>query len=63
MAATGTCVAHVPLGPTVRRPGLRREIGFIGLLWASGGLIIVSGWLFDPIRRCRAPARRRSFAG
>jgi amino acid transporter len=28
------------------RPGLRREIGFIGLLWASGGSIIGSGWLF-----------------
>src|SRR3954447_13807381 len=27
-------------------PGLRREIGFIGLLWASGGSIIGSGWLF-----------------
>jgi amino acid transporter len=32
--------------PTTRRPGLRREIGFIGLLWASGGSIIGSGWLF-----------------
>src|SRR4051795_7197746 len=28
------------------RPGLKREIGFIGLLWASGGSIIGSGWLF-----------------
>src|SRR5262245_41047147 len=38
-----------PTLPTVgapRRPGLRREIGFIGLLWASGGSIIGSGWLF-----------------
>jgi amino acid transporter len=38
-----------PPAPTVgapRRPGLRREIGFIGLLWASGGSIIGSGWLF-----------------
>jgi len=26
--------------------GLRREIGFIGLLWASAGSIIGSGWLF-----------------
>src|ERR1700745_3073221 len=33
-------------GTTVRRPGLRREIGFIGLLWASAGSIIGSGWLF-----------------
>jgi amino acid transporter len=32
--------------PTTRRIGLRREIGFIGLLWASGGSIIGSGWLF-----------------
>jgi amino acid transporter len=29
-----------------KRPGLKREIGFIGLLWASGGSIIGSGWLF-----------------
>src|SRR6201982_1207006 len=33
-------------GTTVRRPGLRREIGLIGLLWASTGSIIGSGWLF-----------------
>src|ERR671937_486610 len=34
--------------PTLPRPtiGLRREIGFIGLLWASTGSIIGSGWLF-----------------
>jgi amino acid transporter len=32
--------------PGSARPGLRREIGFIGLLWASGGSIIGSGWLF-----------------
>ena len=31
---------------TPRRTGLRREIGFIGLLWASAGSIIGSGWLF-----------------
>ena len=30
----------------LRRPGLRREIGFIGLMWASTGSIIGSGWLF-----------------
>jgi amino acid transporter len=29
-----------------RTAGLRREIGFIGLLWASTGSIIGSGWLF-----------------
>src|SRR5881227_1059988 len=28
------------------RAGLRREIGFIGLIWASEGSIIGSGWLF-----------------
>ncbi|QDO02669.1 APC family permease [Streptomyces sp. RLB3-17] len=27
-------------------PGLRREVGFIGLIWASEGSIIGSGWLF-----------------
>jgi amino acid transporter len=32
--------------PPAKRPGLKREIGFIGLLWASGGSIIGSGWLF-----------------
>ncbi len=32
--------------PAARRTGLRREIGFIGLLWASAGSIIGSGWLF-----------------
>jgi amino acid transporter len=42
MAAT-----HAPAIPSVGpRAGLRREIGFIGLLWASGGSIIGSGWLF-----------------
>jgi amino acid transporter len=40
MAATST------LTPPARRAGLRREIGFIGLLWASTGSIIGSGWLF-----------------
>src|SRR5438270_1583309 len=40
-------VAGRPAGaPAARRTGLRREIGFIGLLWASGGSIIGSGWLF-----------------
>ena len=32
--------------PGPRSTGLRREIGFIGLLWASAGSIIGSGWLF-----------------
>src|SRR5919204_4284043 len=36
------------VAPTLPKPitGLRREIGFIGLLWASTGSIIGSGWLF-----------------
>jgi amino acid transporter len=38
-------VAHT-VAPVRRTPSLRREIGFIGLLWASGGSIIGSGWLF-----------------
>jgi amino acid transporter len=29
-----------------RRPGLKRNIGFVGLIWASEGSIIGSGWLF-----------------
>ncbi len=42
-----TRVGGRPDGATTpRRTGLRREIGFIGLLWASGGSIIGSGWLF-----------------
>jgi amino acid transporter len=46
-AARETAVTGRPVGePTPRRPGLRREIGFIGLLWASAGSIIGSGWLF-----------------
>jgi amino acid transporter len=36
--------AQTPVVPT--RPPLRREIGFIGLIWASEGSIIGSGWLF-----------------
>jgi amino acid transporter len=31
--------------PTTR-PGLKRQVGFIGLIWASTGSIIGSGWLF-----------------
>jgi amino acid transporter len=39
---------HPGIAPAPRTGGrgLRREIGFIGLLWASGGSIIGSGWLF-----------------
>jgi len=42
----GTSFPGTAAPPRLRRPGLRREIGFIGLLWASGGSIIGSGWLF-----------------
>src|SRR6476620_10711037 len=46
-SAPQTVVADRPVGAqTPRRTGLRREIGFIGLLWASTGSIIGSGWLF-----------------
>jgi len=46
MAATDASLRERPVRGPVRRPALRREIGFIGLLWASGGSIIGSGWLF-----------------
>src|SRR5947207_10510402 len=46
-SAPQTVVADRPVGAqTPRRVGLRREIGFIGLMWASTGSIIGSGWLF-----------------
>jgi amino acid transporter len=44
--ASETTVAGRQAGAPAGRPGLRREIGFIGLLWASAGSIIGSGWLF-----------------
>jgi amino acid transporter len=44
--AVKTANARPTPAPRTGRPGLRREIGFIGLLWASGGSIIGSGWLF-----------------
>src|SRR3954466_904750 len=45
-SAPETVVVDRPAGAqTPRRTGLRREIGFIGLLWASAGSIIGSGWL------------------
>src|SRR3954463_13505669 len=34
--------------PTRRPVSLKREIGLIGLLWASVGSIIGSGWVFGP---------------
>ncbi|MDH6576132.1 APC family permease [Kitasatospora sp. MAP5-34] len=38
--------ATPPTGTPVRSSKLRREVGLIGLLWASVGSIIGSGWLF-----------------
>jgi len=29
--------------------GLKRDVGFIGMLWASEGSIIGSGWLFGAL--------------
>jgi amino acid transporter len=45
-ASETTAVRPQVGAPSPRRAGLRREIGFIGLLWASAGSIIGSGWLF-----------------
>ncbi|MEV6056748.1 APC family permease [Streptomyces sp. NPDC052107] len=39
-------VSEAAPGPKTRKAGLRREIGFVGLIWASEGSIIGSGWLF-----------------
>src|SRR5204863_4318670 len=63
-AASETAVAGRPVGaPTPRRPGLRREIGFIGLLWASGGSIIGSGWLFTPQKALIAAGPAATISG
>ncbi len=35
-------------------PGLRRDIGLIGLIWASEGSIIGSGWLFGSLYAAQA---------
>ena len=41
--------------PTRRPASLKREIGLIGLLWASTGSIIGSGWLFSAQKGLVAP--------
>jgi amino acid transporter len=46
MAVEATAKLPLATAPRTQGRGLRREIGFIGLLWASGGSIIGSGWLF-----------------
>lgn len=35
--------------PAVGDPGLRRDVGFMGLMWASEGSIIGSGWLLGAL--------------
>ena len=39
-------VAERVRASSAEHKGLRREVGFIGLIWASEGSIIGSGWLF-----------------
>ncbi|MFF1650955.1 APC family permease [Streptomyces sp. NPDC058240] len=39
-----------PAAPELsRKPGLRRDIGLIGLIWTSVGSVIGSGWLFGAL--------------
>jgi amino acid transporter len=45
-AEATTTIGGAPTRPAASK-GLRREIGLIGLLWASTGSIIGSGWLFS----------------
>ncbi len=59
-----TIDASAPIGrePRAAAAGatrLRREIGFVGLLFMSLGSIIGSGWLFGALTRRRSPAPRR----
>src|SRR3954468_8597873 len=43
----GTSMATMaPPAPLTRERELKREVGFVGLIWASTGSIIGSGWLF-----------------
>ncbi|CCB77733.1 MULTISPECIES: APC family permease [Streptomycetaceae] len=44
--------ATAPVAP--RNPGLRRDIGLIGLIWTSEGSIIGSGWLFGALFAAQA---------
>jgi hypothetical protein len=39
--------------PILEAEGLKRDVGLLGLLWASEGSIIGSGWLFGPWVRLR----------
>lgn len=40
---------HRHLDPVLDAEDLKREVGFVGLLWASEGSIIGSGWLFGAL--------------
>ncbi|MFF2807331.1 APC family permease [Streptomyces sp. NPDC058000] len=43
-----------PAHAAPRNPGLKRDIGLIGLIWASEGSIIGSGWLFGALFAAQA---------
>ncbi|MYT34052.1 MULTISPECIES: APC family permease [unclassified Streptomyces] len=46
---------HKPPAPAApRNPGLKRDIGLIGLIWTSEGSIIGSGWLFGSLFAAQA---------
>ncbi|MFK0290165.1 APC family permease [Streptomyces sp. NPDC090442] len=46
---------HKPTAPAApKNPGLRRDIGLIGLIWTSEGSIIGSGWLFGALFAAQA---------
>ncbi|WP_438489337.1 APC family permease [Streptomyces sp. S186] len=46
---------HKPPAPAApRNPGLKRDIGLIGLIWTSEGSIIGSGWLFGALFAAQA---------
>ena len=38
--------------PILEAEDLKRDVGIWGLLWASEGSIIGSGWLFGPLGAC-----------
>src|SRR2546425_80813 len=49
---TPTTPEAAPVAP--RNPGLKRDIGLIGLIWTSEGSIIGSGWLFGALFAAQA---------
>lgn len=44
--STGSADAGLEIDHPQARGGLRRQVGFVGLMWASVGSIIGSGWLY-----------------